>query len=209
MGVMLGLVIAGAVTQAAPLGRSNVWLTDRDYPAGAKKRHEEGPVAFSILISPQGRVEHCLVTKSSSFHELDERTCALISARARFKPATDETGTAVYGNYQGSLYWWDPKRKGIPVFKNNFAPPSDMEIQVRILPNGAYKESITVITKIEPSGHIVSCEPFLPTKSSPKLSEVACTEAKANYQFIQANGEGKPVTVVRNLRITFTAAASN
>ena len=36
---------------------------------------------------------------------LDDATCRLISRRAQFDPATDETGARVPGTYTGSVRW--------------------------------------------------------------------------------------------------------
>jgi hypothetical protein len=37
------------------------------------------------------------------------------------------------------------------------------------------------------------------------LVEIACAEAKAYYAFIQTDADGKPVTMIRSLRVTFKA----
>ena len=82
-----------APTGARPLGRPGLWVTDNDYPSGALRRGEQGVTGFSLTIGPDGRVRDCVVTRSSGSAELDRATCAKVSARARFSPAKDGSGS--------------------------------------------------------------------------------------------------------------------
>ncbi|WP_268795115.1 energy transducer TonB [Sphingobium sp. Leaf26] len=188
-----------------PAKTSGAWLSDRDYPSGALRRKEEGPVAFSLLIAPNGRVANCIITATSGSAELDEQTCAMMASRIRFKPAMDENAGATYGSYKGGLFWRLPGSQSRPSYR--YAPPVDLTLQVKRLPGGAQEESVSLITKLDPSGHITICEPFKPDKSSAKLIEVACQQAKEAYTSLAADAEGRPVPVVRHLIVKFQVAS--
>ena len=202
----VGLLLAATLTQATPGGPA-AWLSDNDYPAGAKRRGEEGTVGFALLISQQGRIEKCSVTESSGFSELDNQTCAVMAVRGRFKPATDENGMAVYGFFSGRLTWRLPGAKGRPARRAASGPPSDIELEVQRLPSGALEESIGIITKIDPTGRVILCEPSNQKEGRSKLAAVACSQAKDLDVFLTKNDAGNPITLIRNLRVTFRVTA--
>ncbi len=92
-----------------PLGRPGLWVTDNDYPTGALRRGEHGVTGFSVTVGPDGSVRDCVVTRSSGSVELDRATCAKVSARARFSPAKDGSGSAVAGAYANTIRWEIPQ----------------------------------------------------------------------------------------------------
>lgn len=98
----------------APLGNPGLWIQPNDYPGISMQNHEEGTVGFRLTISPSGLVANCEVTVGSEFPALDEATCRLVSARARFKPATDATGKPVEGYYSSRVRWKLPEGNGLP-----------------------------------------------------------------------------------------------
>ena len=198
-------MLAATLVPAMPAKTSGFWLGDRDYPSGALRRKEEGPVAFSLLIAPNGRVANCIITATSGSAELDEQTCAMMALRARFKPATDENAIATYGSYRGGLFWRLPGSQNRPSYR--YAPPVDLTLQVKRLPSGALEESVSLVTKLDPTGHVTICEPFKLDKASAKLIEVACQQAKEAYTSLAADGEGRPVPVVRHVIVKFQVAA--
>jgi TonB family protein len=202
---MVVAILAAALVPAMPVKTSTPWLSDRDYPSGAMRRKEEGPVAFSLLIAPDGRVARCTITETSRFPDLDAQTCALMTARAHFKPARDENGAAAYGYYKGGLYWRLPDRDDVPSYR--YVERDDMTLHVKRLPGGAAEESVSLIAKLDQTGHIAMCEPSKAAVPSPKLVEIACQQAQEAYASLTTDAVGQPVTVIRHLRVTFKAAA--
>jgi protein TonB len=89
--------------RAAP--RNGGWIDDSDYPRRALIDAAEGTVAFRLVIASNGRVASCELTRPSGHRALDDATCRLISSRARFDAATDESGARVLGIYTGSVRW--------------------------------------------------------------------------------------------------------
>jgi TonB family protein len=72
---------------AAPKGSFNV-LVDADYPAASRLAEEEGVTQVSYVVGVDGRVSQCEILQSSGFQTLDDATCAIITRRFRFNPAT-------------------------------------------------------------------------------------------------------------------------
>lgn len=94
---------------ARPLNAPGLWVSDADYPTGALQRGEQGVTGFALTIGPDGRVRDCTVTRSSGSAELDAATCAKVTQRARFAPASNETGDAVAGRYSNVIRWQIPE----------------------------------------------------------------------------------------------------
>jgi protein TonB len=65
---------------------------NRDYPAAALRREEEGTVRVSFTIGTDGRVTNCNVMQSSGSSSLDSTTCRIIMSRFRYDPARDAYG---------------------------------------------------------------------------------------------------------------------
>jgi len=91
--------------EAIPKGSGGEWTSDNDYPTRALALGQEGVVHFRLTIDINGNVSNCSVEKSSGSEELDKTTCYLVSRRARFEPATDESGDFVIGHYRASVNW--------------------------------------------------------------------------------------------------------
>ena len=97
-----------AAKAAIPLGNPGKWATSDDYPARALREEREGTTRFRVTIGPDGRVRNCEVTASSGSSDLDKATCESVAKRARFRPATDDTGASVTGSYANAVRWEIP-----------------------------------------------------------------------------------------------------
>lgn len=63
-----------------------IHMDDKDYPAGARQRHEQGNVVLMVLVTPDGQAAAKVVT-SSGFPELDDKSMEVVK-RWHFTPAT-------------------------------------------------------------------------------------------------------------------------
>jgi protein TonB len=95
--------------RALPSNSSASWITNNDYPRRALVDEAEGLVGYRLVIGTTGRVSSCELTRPSGHRALDDATCRLIASRARFEPATDETGARVLGTFTGSVRWEIPE----------------------------------------------------------------------------------------------------
>jgi protein TonB len=80
-------------------------FSDEDYPASAVRAGESGATGFRLEVGSNGRVTSCSVTSSSGSSALDTTTCRLLKSRARFSPATDNTGAATTDTIGGRIVW--------------------------------------------------------------------------------------------------------
>jgi protein TonB len=94
---------------ATPRGNPGNWATTNDYPSRALREEREGVTGFRVSVGPDGRVTSCDVTSSSGSSDLDEATCANVTRRARFNPATDGEGQPTTGSYTGRIRWVIPE----------------------------------------------------------------------------------------------------
>jgi TonB family protein len=100
----LAAAAAVAVPQATPIDRGS-WFKETDYPFEAMKAGIQGSVTFEVEVDANGNPTDCRVTKSSGKQMLDQATCDVARARARFKPALGSDGTPVAGRYSTQAVW--------------------------------------------------------------------------------------------------------
>ena len=81
------------------------YVSNDDYPPDAISREEQGTTGFHLDVGPDGRVTNCSITSSSGSRSLDATTCRLMKSRARFTPATDNTGARVAGSASSRIRW--------------------------------------------------------------------------------------------------------
>lgn len=91
-----------------PTNNQARWITNDDYPARALRAEAEGVAGYRLIVSTNGQVSACEVTRSTGNGQLDDATCQFIARRARFEAATDETGAKVVGSYTGTVKWQIP-----------------------------------------------------------------------------------------------------
>jgi len=77
-----------------------------DYPREAMNHMQEGRVQFLLLVDEKGKVAGCHVVVTSGAPILDATGCAVIRARAKFKPALDASGTPVRSTVTTPPIWW-------------------------------------------------------------------------------------------------------
>lgn len=90
---------------ARPRGNVSKWVTVDDYRPVWISKELAGTARFRLEVGANGRVDNCTITTSSGHPELDKATCALVTQRARFDPAKDDTGAKVAGTYSNSVRW--------------------------------------------------------------------------------------------------------
>lgn len=99
----------GAAQPARPRANLGSYLSPDDYPAAALRNNQQGRVAFTLDVGPDGRVTACRVRESSGSAALDQATCRIMQSRARFTPALDAQGLAVAGQAQAAVTWVLPE----------------------------------------------------------------------------------------------------
>lgn len=93
---------------ARPKGNPALWVSTSDYPTAGLRGELEGLVKVRLTIAADGKPSDCAVTASSGHDVLDEATCAKLLRRARFDPASDQTGANVAGTWNTAVRWQIP-----------------------------------------------------------------------------------------------------
>lgn len=94
---------------ARPKNNPGRWVLDSDYRSSWLRQGLSGAARFTLTIDAAGKVAGCTVTRSTGHDVLDAATCELVSKRARFDAARDETGKPVAGSFTGSITWNIPE----------------------------------------------------------------------------------------------------
>jgi len=89
-----------------PKGNPEGWISADDLPADLEGK--PGDVNYVLTIGPGGKVEHCLISRSSGLASLDDLSCVLLRRRGRFRPALDEAGQPTTGFFSGQAVWRSP-----------------------------------------------------------------------------------------------------
>jgi TonB family protein len=97
-----------------PKNNPGFWVSTIDYPPKALTENRDGAVGFDLTISADGRVAKCEIAQSSGHPDLDAATCANVTRRARFYPATDASAKPMEGKYSNSVTWRIPKDEPAP-----------------------------------------------------------------------------------------------
>jgi TonB family protein len=139
---------AGSPTYAAESDKaesmSGVIL--KNYPAESLARGEEGTVAFAVDVDSRGKIESCVVSRSSGYPRLDDATCDLLVRLATFAPAKAE-GRLVATTRTGQISWHLPPEK-----RPASAPPrtnvskTELEAKRLICRRGAAVGSLVKVT---------------------------------------------------------------
>jgi protein TonB len=103
--LLLAAAAPGANPSAPQLLNLPELVTSEDYPRVSLLNSEEGTVEVELKVDRTGLVTSCRVAKTSGHIALDEQTCAVFRARARFEPATDRRGRAVNSEYRQKVTW--------------------------------------------------------------------------------------------------------
>jgi TonB family protein len=80
-------------------------ISDSDYPDRAIRNGEHGVVSYVVTVGTDGRPLDCRITQSSGSGELDQQTCRLVRARARFRPSIGTDGKPRVDTYDGAVTW--------------------------------------------------------------------------------------------------------
>jgi protein TonB len=79
-----------------------------DYARLARGERLDVSVAVSFTVQPDGRVNGCVVRKSSGRADVDSTTCRLIERRFYYRPARDQQGRPI-PSIQSSTFYWEPR----------------------------------------------------------------------------------------------------
>lgn len=170
---LAALAAAAAASQASDPRLLNLdgLVTPQDYPRIALERDQQGTVTVRLRVSREGLVTSCKVRRSSGHVALDEQTCAIYRARARFAPATDRRGRPVESEYIQRTTW------RLADESEGFPP----------LPRQAWMLRSTV--SLDRNGQILGCKiAVVGLRSEPRYCEPILALAKTQGTAVSAGG---------------------
>ena len=209
---MLALAIMGlsAILPLQYAGHGD-WVAPDDFPKMAIHNNEQGYSSFTLLVDPQGNVANCVITKSSGFSDLDDRTCMLVTKRAHFKPAKNENGQPSYGVYHSTVSWiagsdtqviqkWVRANPAPSLFDLSIPAP-DITRRTRDVVNE------TVGVMVDENGQKKGCG-VIPSRTTDNLGEAACQAAVAGWKPLPAsNPNGRQVESIQTVVVRFVPTA--
>jgi TonB family protein len=173
------------------------WIKDIQYPEAARRREEQGALAFTLIISPQGEVIKCEVTRSTGQRRLDERACSLLTARAKYEPSYNSKGVAVHQLDRGTVTF----RLKSKYSSLEYAP--DIDVKVQRLPGDVSEAIVAVVVETDASGDFIACAPAVAGAVSPQLARIACEQARPIQANVVTDLQGNAVPVVQTVRVRF------
>jgi protein TonB len=80
-------------------------FSDDDYPWAAMKKNQSGAITVAVLVDEKGKVSDCTVIETSGVASLDAQSCAIITSRARLRPAVGLDGKPAKGAFVQKIRW--------------------------------------------------------------------------------------------------------
>lgn len=93
------------LTPPTPLGDVASWVLPDDFPERQLFYTESSTVHFRLMVGTNGEVTGCSIQDVVPAPGFAERSCALLTARAHFKPALDAHGQPVASYYANMIKW--------------------------------------------------------------------------------------------------------
>jgi TonB family protein len=93
---------------AKPVRSLSSLFNSNDYPEDALRHDGSGRVSVILLVDADGRVADCTLTQTSGVAVLDGQTCAVLNARARYRPAIGPDGKPRRSVAEAQVLWLLP-----------------------------------------------------------------------------------------------------
>lgn len=91
---------------AEAIGDESQWVTPDDLPPAYESMSQTRLAIMRLDINASGRVQACRIVRSTGAAPLDQQSCRLMVARARYTPARDASGQAVATVRTKQIEWW-------------------------------------------------------------------------------------------------------
>ena len=188
------LLFAASVAQHST--KAEPVFTGADYPEEAIRRGEEGTALVLLLIDTAGHVDTCTILETSGFPDLDQQTCKLIQAHAKFVPAKDDIGSSVFSLYRIPVTWALGHRPDVKV-----NPAFDIAIN-HGPPGVKLPLSMKISYFVTPDGTVTQCHPTEP-EAPAELATLACKTAVTTPYGVMRDHLGRPVSPMESVTVRF------
>jgi hypothetical protein len=209
IGWMAALVLSLPSSSISSPKLESEFITEADLPKGWVKRHSSYQGAsyltyLGVLVSAAGQPVHCVVATTFGLPKRFD-PCALVSSRAKFRPATDEAGEAIYGTTYVWFFWENKKWLGS---KYDYLLPSDLVLSANRLPRPApFGINVQFDILSDGNGHVEACKPQ-PGADANTLGPLACAEIQRDAVVPAKNADNMPVRAVQSYVARFLLSDS-
>ncbi|WP_162875447.1 TonB family protein [Sphingomonas crusticola] len=176
-------------------------MTQDNYPALALRLHHQGVATVELTVDTQGQLANCRIAISTGWQELDDATCAMIRARARYAPARDDAGQPLAYVYRLRFRWVLPGSQ-----PPTLPPDTELDLNVAAFPKDMVRPIAGLTFIVAPDGKIESCSvPERQSSGSPALDKAGCAAMSKSETFQPAlDGDGRPMRFMRVQQVGFT-----
>ena len=101
----IGIHAANLATVARATVPFDGMFSPEDFPLQVIRNVWNGKVTFLLMIDETGKVKDCTLAESSGIAVIDSRSCAVVTYKARFEPATGRDGKPAKSVYEQSITW--------------------------------------------------------------------------------------------------------
>lgn len=99
------VVQASLSRKAIPTSNPGNWIQSEDFPQKALWAGHNGLIHFRLDVDEAGKVFRCRVLFRTAPDDFADRSCLILSQRAKFSPALDTKGSPVKSYYIGRIRW--------------------------------------------------------------------------------------------------------
>lgn len=199
MSIILMLFAMGAVstpnkTQLPRLRNPAAVITYQDYPEVAQRRSEYGVVSVMLNVSAEGKVISCAVTETSGSELLDNRTCVLFRARARFDPAVDGNGAPISAKYPTAVSWGNDTKFSTTKI--------EFDLKVSRIPSD-YQFPLQAKVIFDAGGRASACD-IVQSSGSVMADQLACRQIRQRLAIPapKSSSSSVPPAAVRSVVVT-------
>lgn len=193
------------------------WLTQDPYPTEAAKAHGHGSATVAFSIDRLGHAQDCHITTSSEREDLDQASCALVLARARYQPGSGndaEQYRTIHWIFPGETRQAADRRIGRGDVTVLFAPEpvnagqtiSDQALWGNLtlpLIRGLTSFYYVGIIGVDANGSMVSCETWQSSSDS-RVDSAICDHLKRRGRFSPAkDAEGRNMLGFVQIRLPY------
>lgn len=99
----------GLYSYPRPEKRLGEYASSDDYPVAAYRASAYGEVHALLAVSEKGRASNCRIIRSSGRRDLDDKTCEIVTQRARYVPARTIDGAKTEAPAYVTFRWELPQ----------------------------------------------------------------------------------------------------
>ena len=166
---------------------------------------ESTAVQVSLFVGPNGRVIECTLLRAGGTERIADALCEE-AIGVKVKPGRDERSEKTHALFSTILSAFADGEGALREPLTNLLTatplPADLFLELQKMPEAlAEKPRIAVRVRVDEAGSVVACQPG--DEDRPKISDVACSQAKLQTFDVKRAKKGTAVSYIRSVIIDF------